>query len=146
MADNTTKSSGRPSNATANDILSLKTRSLHEISKFDAKMVNKLADLYSMLADIAFAKGEFKEASMTNRKSCIETLITRAEGYSKDEGLAQEAHKTLETEDNSVVDNTPVEEEETKQVANGSPVVELSFQEKKAQWEASKKLKQKKGE
>ena len=134
------RNSGRPSNAAANDLTSLKTRSLHEIAKFDAKMVNKLADLYGMLEDIAFAKGDFKDASMTNRKSCIETLISRAEGYAKDEGIAQEGYNTITPESETGVKEDT--QQKTKQVANGAPVVELSFQEKKAQWEAKKAAEQ----
>ena len=134
--DNTIKvtpSAGRPSNAVPTDLESLKTRSLHEIAKFDAKMVNKLPKLYSMLEDIAFGTGELgKQASITNRKSSIETLIVRGELYAKGEGMAQEAYLSLDGEDGQVEETTV----ETKLVSNGEPA--LSFAEKKALWDAKK--------
>ena len=128
----TTNSAGRPKDAKASEIETLKTKSLHEIKKFDAKMINKLPKLYSMLEDIAFGTGNLgKNASITNRKSSIETLIARAELYAKEEGMAQEAMNNTEKPEEEIVE----EQTSEKQVANGSTVVsEMTFAERKAEF------------
>ena len=126
MTDTQINPSGRPSNAKGSDLDSMKSRSLHEIAKFDAKMVNKLPQLYAMLEDIAFGTGTLgKEASITNRKSSIETLIGRGELYAKGEGMAQEAMVPVD-EGEGIVEEVL----ETKKVSNGDPV--LSFADKVA--------------
>ena len=130
MANETLKGRGRPENAKFSDLDSLKVRSLHEIAKFDAKMVNKLPQLYSLLEEIAFGTGKLgKQASVTNRKSSIETLIIRGELYAKGEGAAQEAVNSMEGEDKVVEEEQPAE---SKQVSNGEPV--LSYADKVAQF------------
>lgn len=129
MANETIRERGRPENAKFSDLDSLKARSLHEIAKFDAKMVNKLPQLYAMLEEIAFATGRFKNASVTNRKSSIETLITRGELYAKGEGAAQEAVNSMEGVDKVVEEDQHIE---SKKVSNGEPV--LSYAEKVAEF------------
>lgn len=122
---------GRPANCVYSDLDSLKTRSLHEISKFDAKVVNNLGKLYALYEDMAFAKGDFKNATPQVRRGAIEALILRGELYAKEEGMAQEAV-------NSILGSEDLEEEEfieEKKVANGGTVVsEMTFSEKKEEF------------
>lgn len=79
MKEEIKRSRGAPAKAKASDVNSIEEKVLWEKAKFDAECANNLGLYYSMLKDIAMGSGNFKDASVTNRKSALEKLIARTE-------------------------------------------------------------------
>ena len=138
MAKEVTKvvKAGRPENCKGSDIDSIKKRACHEMAKFDAKLVNKMEKLYTMLEKIAFAEGEFKDASIQCRKTAIQDLIARGEVYTSNEAVLQNMVDEVPKED------LPVEEGQ-KQVSGGDVVVKGTLEEKREAFRALQAAKKK---
>ncbi len=69
---------GRKANANAKDILTLVEKAHYEILKADAVLVNDLPELLELRRSIALGYGALgKAASITNRKSAIDSCIER---------------------------------------------------------------------
>ncbi len=135
------RKAGRPENCDFNDIDSLKTRAIHEMSKFDAKLINKMDKLYKMLEEIAFAEGEFTKASIQCRKTAIQDLIARGELYTSDEAVLQ--NQTPKEEEES--DDVSSLEDTVVKAVSGSDTNEPTREEKMAQWKALQEKKKLEG-
>lgn len=103
-----TRGKGRPENAKASDILSIEEKVLWEQAKFMADNANNLATYYGMLKDIAMGSGDFKDASVTNRKSALEKIIAITEDYIKKEDEVSSSETPVEQEDSSQNKTAPL--------------------------------------
>ena len=75
---------GKPKSAKAGNLESCIEKAEWEKSKFEADLVNNLDKYYTMYHDLAMGTGDFKKASITNRKGALEGLIARAESYTEE--------------------------------------------------------------
>jgi hypothetical protein len=122
---------GRKANATAKDLNTLIEKAEYEMKKCHAQNINDLPELYDLRRQIAMGYGPLgKAASITNRKSAIDSCIEMAEKYAiGDAELLNKGEKAPSEE-------TP-EPTEVKQVSGGD-VVDDSFAAKKAAWAKKK--------
>ena len=98
---------GQPKKAAMWDNESQEEAVFREKERFLVKQINQVGKYYKMLEDIALAAGEFKDASITARKTAAETLIEMVEENTLYEDTEEYMDKVTTTDEEDTEENEP---------------------------------------